>query len=295
MSKTSKSGDGMNEMTVLPPIDISKAGEAPSNEPATRNQSVDGPPTITASLPSPHDSHGHRQIPRHRFISPVEWTIIANSISGVKDHESHKPAHPTHWLWPPLGMPHGLYREVVSHKYRFLFLFHVISFLRGLLMIVQLLVGATLTALGAMSLKDGKPITILAAVNTAIAGILALLHNSGLPDRYRNDMAEFEELEDHIKEVLDSSIAPADQTTEQILAECFDLYRDAKATVAVNMPANYAARQGGSPARQSPSTLAVPPPVQQVASPSADDPNKGQNGTQHGEEANNATQKRAVE
>lgn len=110
-------------------------------------------------------------------------------------------------------------------------------------MILQLLIGAALTALGSMSLEDGRPITVLGAVNTVIAGLLALLHNSGLPDRYRSDMAGFEEIEDRIKEFLDSGIALVDQKPEQVLAECFDLYRHAKSTVTVNMPSNYASRQ----------------------------------------------------
>lgn len=140
-------------------------------------------------------------------------------------------------------MPRGLYRDVVSHKCQFRYLFHLTSTVRWLLMVLQILIGAALTALGSMSLENGKPITILGASNTVVAGLLALLHNSGLPDRYWNDMAEFEEIEDHIKEILDSSIAPAGQPAEQVLAECFDLYRDAKSTVAVNLPANYASKQ----------------------------------------------------
>ncbi|GAO18310.1 hypothetical protein UVI_02033010 [Ustilaginoidea virens] len=133
-------------------------------------------------------------------------------------------------FWPPIGMPPGLYREVVSHKYRFYYLFHLTSILRATLMILQLLIGAALTALGSMSLEDGRPITVLGAVNTVIAGLLALLHNSGLPDRYRSDMAGFEEIEDRIKEFLDSGIALVDQKPEQ-------------STVTVNMPSNYASRQ----------------------------------------------------
>lgn len=111
-------------------------------------------------------------------------------------------------------------------------------------MLLQLFIGATLTALGSMSFKQGTPITILGASNTVIAGLLAFLQNSGLPDRYRYDKSEFEALEDHIKEILDSGIAPADQATDQILAECFDLYQDAKATVCANLPANYTSRIG---------------------------------------------------
>ncbi|KAF4587364.1 C6 transcription factor [Ophiocordyceps camponoti-floridani] len=110
-------------------------------------------------------------------------------------------------------------------------------------MVGQLLIGAAVTSLGSFAKRSGVPITILGALNTVMAGLLALLHNSGLPDRYRYDMAQFEELEDRIKEILESGIAPIDQTTDQVLAECFDLFRMAKATVNANMPATYNSRQ----------------------------------------------------
>lgn len=116
--------------------------------------------------------------------------------------------------------------------------------LSWVLMLLQLCISATLTALGSVALHDGTPITVLGAINTIAAGVLAFLHNSGLPDRYRYDMDEFREVEDHIREILDSGIAPDDLSTEQVLAECFDLYRDAKATVTANMPDNYRTKNG---------------------------------------------------
>lgn len=121
-------------------------------------------------------------------------------------------------------------------------------------MVSQPLIGAVVTSLCSMSLHNGTAITVLGAVNTVIAGLLALLHNSGLPDRYRYDMAQFEELED-LKELLDSGIAPAEQATDQILAECFDLFRASKSTVTANMPINYNSRktlQVGGQDRHSP-------------------------------------------
>lgn len=92
---------------------------------------------------------------------------------------------------------------------------------------------------------------MLGAVNTIIAGLLALLHNSGLPDRYRYDMTEFEQLEDHIRELLDTGLAPADRAIDQILAECFDLYTEAKLTVQANMPVTYNSRNALQKVRQS--------------------------------------------
>jgi len=140
-------------------------------------------------------------------------------------------------------MVFGLYKDVVRERTKSMYLFHGASILRWVFMLLQLCISAVLTALGSVSLKDGTPITVLGAINTIAAGILAFLHNSGLPDRYRYDMDEYKEVEDHIKELLDSGIAPAELSIEQILAECFDLYQDARATVTANMPENYRTRQ----------------------------------------------------
>jgi hypothetical protein len=110
-------------------------------------------------------------------------------------------------------------------------------------MILQIFIGATLTALGSFSASDGMPVTVLGAINTVVAGLLALIHNTGLPDRYRHDMIEFEKVEDHIRKILDTCIVPADKTIDQVVAECFELYHNAKATVVANMPFTYNSRQ----------------------------------------------------
>uniref|UniRef100_A0A0D2XXG4 SMODS and SLOG-associating 2TM effector domain-containing protein n=1 Tax=Fusarium oxysporum (strain Fo5176) TaxID=660025 RepID=A0A0D2XXG4_FUSOF len=68
------------------------------------------------------------------------------------------------------------------------------------------MIGASITALSSGGFDD-TAITILAASNTVIAGLLALLHNSGIPDRYRYDKSEFQKVEDHIGEVLATGIS----------------------------------------------------------------------------------------
>lgn len=132
-------------------------------------------------------------------------------------------------------------------------------------MIVQLFIGAALTALGPHSFKDGTPITVLGAANTVIAGLLALLHNSGLPDRYRYNMVEFEELEDHIRELLDTGLAPADSAIDRVIAGCFVQFSNAKATVQANMPVTYNVKQ--SPRATQNSTLVEHRPAADKAQP----------------------------
>ncbi|KHN98056.1 uncharacterized protein MAM_03817 [Metarhizium album ARSEF 1941] len=240
MTSHGENGVASAETPVLPAIPPSAPVQGRRHQDASAGKARDGwaTPIVTT-----HDTNAHQTVVHHRFLSSSEWRIIANGIGGLEGEESDRAAHPSHWLWPSFGMPPGLYREVVSHKYRFYFLFHFTSVVRWMLMIAQLLIGASMTALGAMSPNSRTLITVLGAINTVVAGFLAILHNSGLPDRYRNDMAEFEEIEDDIKEVLNSGVAPADQTADQILGGFFDSFREAKSTVAVNMPANYASKQ----------------------------------------------------
>ena len=67
------------------------------------------------------------------------------------------------------------------------------------------------------------------------------MHNSGLPDRYRSDRNEFFKLEEHLKSIIDTALVPADQDINEVLAGCFDMFRDARQTVQNNIPASYTA------------------------------------------------------
>ncbi|XWW95440.1 hypothetical protein V2A60_003399 [Cordyceps javanica] len=169
-------------------------------------------------------------------------------------------------------MANGLYRDVVRRRSRCMVLFYAATLMQWAFMLLQLCISATLTALGSVAVKDGTPITVLGAVNTVSAGILAFLHNSGIPDRYRKDMEELREVEDHIKELLDSGIAPAELSLEQIIAECFDLYQDAKATISANLPDNYRQRQT-TPVRRMPPPSGPKPSEPGDATPAGSGPN----------------------
>ena len=115
--------------------------------------------------------------------------------------------HPTCWYWPPKGLPDGLYRDVVKERTKYSVGFQLLSILHWFLMVLQVMVGAILTALGSLPMREATPITALAAINTLGAGLIGLMHNSGLPDRYRMDKAQCAEVEDYIKVRLIASSA----------------------------------------------------------------------------------------
>ncbi|CRK11737.1 hypothetical protein BN1723_009489 [Verticillium longisporum] len=198
-------------------------------------------PNPSSSTPSLLSKPPRKHI-RYRFLTPSERAIFARAVGADMDPEDQTP------LYPPT-LQSGLYKDVAALRRKYLFYFHAVAFLRWAGMMMQLFVGAALTGVGAMAFQSGIPITILAGVNTVIAGMLAMLHNSGLPDRYRINQAEFEGVEDLIKAVLNTGIVEDTQTVDQAIMECFETYRYTRAVVAANDPSFYtsmAMRRAGS-------------------------------------------------
>ncbi|KAJ6444585.1 C6 transcription factor [Purpureocillium lavendulum] len=262
------------DIPVLPPIPLASMPVSPpkAQEPGGSKPKPQPPQSPTGDY-KPHG--GHPKVPRHRFLSPAEWNIIANGVGGVQDAEGHRSVRPGRAWFPAANMPPGLYRDIVQERNKYFLLYHAASITQAALMVLQLLIGASVTSLGAMRLHTGIPITVLGAVNTVIAGLIALLDNGGLPDRFRYDMTQFEELEDHMKELLDSGIVPANMTTDQVLAECFDRFREAKATVAANLPVNYNSRSNQQPGGDQASPAPAPlPPVSSPVAPAPPAPAK---------------------
>ncbi|TRX93781.1 hypothetical protein FHL15_005457 [Xylaria flabelliformis] len=190
-------------------------GHAPTSYP---------PPETDAPKPTQPNQEGEH----YRLMSKSEWLQFCRGVGILKDEESEEVIRATSRLWPPSGFKDGLYNDA------------------WVLMLLQLALSAILTALGATSSDNGTPITILAAVNTSIAGILALLHNSGLPDRYRWDRNEFYKLEEHIKEIVDTGLVPATHSVNDVIAECFDMFATALQTVQNNAPSMYTPASGPS-------------------------------------------------
>jgi hypothetical protein len=81
--------------------------------------------------------------------------------------------------------------------------------------------------------KDAR-MTTIAAVNTINAGLLALMHHSGLPHRYKNDWKEFDGVEVHVKELMESGLVKEGVGRDQAIETCFSMYRKAMERVVRN-------------------------------------------------------------
>ncbi|KAK3353443.1 hypothetical protein B0T25DRAFT_590977 [Lasiosphaeria hispida] len=236
------------------PSSIPLASGRVGNATSTFTRSM--PPPLPNQQPKPGVTHVH-----HRFLSPAEWARVAHGIGAIREGETHSVVHPNCWYWPTKGLPDGLYRDVIAQRFKYFATYHLLSTLRWILMILQIVLGAVLTALGSLDMSNGTSITVLAAINTVDAGLLALMHNSGLPDRYRLNRVEFVKVEDFLKELLDTGIVESGQTVDDILSDCFSRFQSAKATVLANMPDSYTIHPSHTPSKGSNQVLCPDPAV----------------------------------
>lgn len=86
---------------------------------------------------------------------------------------------------------------------------------------------------------SGLAITILAAANTVNAGLIALLHNSGLPNRIKQDWNEYAKVEAFLEEMIYTGLVGATETKVDAIANCWDMFNAAKATIEKNKPSVY--------------------------------------------------------
>jgi hypothetical protein len=203
-------------------------------------------PSFRSGSPTPEQltTLGHAHFLRR--LSDADLTIVIHSIGGSQNTESLSVVHPTSWFYPPKGLPDGLYRDVIRARVGRQYMYYAFSIFFNFAMITQLILGALLTALGARAAKNETLITVLAAANTIVAGLLALMHNSGLPNRYQNDWNEYDKVEAYIRELMNTGIVLRDMTRDDVVETCYSIFRKAKETISKNQPAAYTATEGGA-------------------------------------------------
>jgi len=195
--------------------------------------------------PSDHDAHA---------LTTSSLTKFRNAIGINVSTASSNP----HEIENARSKPSGLYAEIIAiqrSRGRQYYCFEVFYYLA---LITQILIGAVLAALGSLANAHPTVITILGVLNTAIAGIVALLKGQGLPDRLRKDAYEMKKVQDFIEETdirlaIEDDIHPGE--LKDIIEKVFDLYNTARDTAEMNHPSNYAhqteasvdSRRGPSP------------------------------------------------
>jgi hypothetical protein len=135
----------------------------------------------------------------------------------------------------------GLYKEIIDNQTSRSRQYRLVEALFYLALGAQIIIGATLTALGPVSKLHSKAITILGIVNTSTAGILALLKGQGLPDRLRKDEYEMRKVQDFIEETEARLVVGGQGTLDteeldELLQQIFAKYNAARDTAEMNRP-----------------------------------------------------------
>src|SRR4051812_20024316 len=150
-------------------------------------------------------------------LSPVDHAFVCHAIGAIcDDHETQSLSQPKSGIYPPKGLPDGLYRDVIRARVVCAYQYYFCMIWFNVALFLQLLLGAATTALASASKTNNLIVTILAAANTINAGVLALMHNSGLPDRYKNDGIEYEAVEMYMRELIDGAIVREGVSREDV-------------------------------------------------------------------------------
>ncbi|KAF7910958.1 uncharacterized protein EAF01_002466 [Botrytis porri] len=218
-------------MTSTIPADKPNLDSTPSRSPTPTPQDVDALGQIETQY----------VLPPLCTLSEAEYIGILRSIGATRANNPSQPVEiASGSLFSHRHLPNGLYKDIVQTRQKSQLAYYFSSTFYSLALILQLLFGAVLTALGSSSAaKHGLAITILAAANTVNAGLIALLNNTGIPDRFLYDWNEFEDVEMFVRELIETGLVDTDKTKEQVVAGCFVRFQTAKMTVRKNKPASY--------------------------------------------------------
>lgn len=94
----------------------------------------------------------------------------------------------------------GIYRSVLAQRRRKARTHHALGAVLYCMHFLQIVLAAVLTALGPNAKRYEVPITVLGAVNTVTAGVLAVFKGSGMIERLARDEVEFKKVQDWIEE-----------------------------------------------------------------------------------------------
>jgi SMODS and SLOG-associating 2TM effector domain len=137
----------------------------------------------------------------------------------------------------------GMYKAVIDARraktWQFRAMWCVVIFCH----FAQIIIGAALTALGPLADGHGVIITLLGALNTVIAGVLAMISGQGLPDRIQKDEIGYRKMQDWIEEtesLLSVGVIGRNRKEVGLLVEeAFKKYNAAKLNEENNRPTSY--------------------------------------------------------
>ena len=130
----------------------------------------------------------------------------------------------------------GIYKRTVDEEARIKFQYALSNYMVNTFFMLQIVVGAALTALGAAN-GPASAVTFLGAVNTVVAGLLTYLKGQGLPMRLEQYLHQLRTLREHIEEREREFLEPecpldVDEEIERVTL----MYQEVRQTAQDNRP-----------------------------------------------------------
>ena len=138
----------------------------------------------------------------------------------------------------------GIYKRTVDEESKAHSGYVLTTYTVDTFFLLQIVVGAALTALGAAG-GPSAAVTILGAVNTIVAGILTYLKGQGLPARLEQSLHLLRTLREHIEErerELTEPDCPLD--VDEVVQSIIQMYKEVRQTAEDNAPGNVMAPKG---------------------------------------------------
>lgn len=138
----------------------------------------------------------------------------------------------------------GIYARIVSEERKATYQYYTMSLIINVSFMSQIIVAATLTALGA---SNGSRfwITILGSINTVIAGIQTYLKGQGLPNRIKQYQFGLRKLREFLEDrERDFSHKDCPLNVDKIIADVSAMYQAVRQTAEDNTPDTYLPMEG---------------------------------------------------
>ena len=130
----------------------------------------------------------------------------------------------------------GLYKRTVDEEATVKFQYRISSYVVNIGGMLQIVVGAALTALGAANGPSGA-VTVLGAANTIIAGLLTYLKGQGLPMRLEQYLHHLRTLREHIEERERELLEPdCHLDVDEEISRIARMYQEVRQTAQDNAP-----------------------------------------------------------
>jgi uncharacterized membrane protein len=144
-------------------------------------------------------------IPENQSELEIFQTLVGINFlekgGGLKPAEEQiRPVHPLLAVLLPSKAAksrfrnRGLYDRALASELKNRSLYAISHYIISGMYLLQILLAATFTALSAYQRASNVALTVLGALNTVIAGILAWLTGQGMPNRYRQGRDQFREV-----------------------------------------------------------------------------------------------------